>query len=375
MLFVVGGKKTTLWCRSLCRIARATFRASHGYWLSYAFLLSRPRFDLGPGPHEQQPDITSSEMWALVLPSHRLLGSLRPAAPRAAKKAFLVTPLTTLGFLIAILSIQSDRALRHTRYQASAIAGAAASRRRTSSPWSSFAGEAAQSAQVTFARRLPTRWKVRRQSVPYLTLARCLGRCYLVRRAFSPCSPRRRTPALRWAQSRHHKRYLLALTASWDEPTSSGVLAYSTIIQLGYMMLALCSGAYVAATFLWLRNPSSGTALPRSAASKHSTEQLRYAPHGRLARRCDHFWTFRIASRACPARRSPASGQGRDQKKKKKLPRPDPERYLFWTPLRRSVRTAFLHVPRDLHDFFGEYSAAPRTSRRDASALTQRIAR
>ncbi len=173
----------------------------------------------------------------------------RPAAAAAAKKAFLVTRLGDLGFLMAILLISREAgSFDVAEIQAIAIAGGIGSTVLTLFALGIFAGAAGKSAQVPFHVWLPDAMEGPTPVSALIHAATMVAAgVYLVARMF---------PVF------HESADAMAVVGAVGGVTAISaallgivmtdikrVLAYSTISQLGYMMLALGMGAYVAAIF------------------------------------------------------------------------------------------------------------------------------
>jgi len=190
--------------------------------------------------------------WEMVgLSSYLLIGFWfdRPAAAAAAKKAFLVTRFGDLGFLGAILLIYAhtgtfDIAQIHQL----ALTGAIGSTALTFFALGIFAGAAGKSAQVPFQVWLPDAMEGPTPVSALVHSATMVAAgVYLVARMF---------PVFHESSDAMHVVAavggITALSAALLGVVMTDikrVLAYSTISQLGYMMLALGVGAYVAAIF------------------------------------------------------------------------------------------------------------------------------
>jgi NADH-quinone oxidoreductase subunit L len=190
--------------------------------------------------------------WEMVgVSSYLLIGFWfdRPAAAAAAKKAFLVTRLGDLGFLGAILLIYSHAGTFDiAEIQELALTGAIGSTALTFFALGIFAGAAGKSAQVPFQVWLPDAMEGPTPVSALVHSATMVAAgVYLVARMF---------PVFHESSDAMHVVAAIggitALSAALLGVVMTDikrVLAYSTISQLGYMMLALGIGAYVAAIF------------------------------------------------------------------------------------------------------------------------------
>jgi NADH-quinone oxidoreductase subunit L len=190
--------------------------------------------------------------WELVgLSSFLLIGFWfhRPAAVAAAKKAFLVTRLGDLGFLLAILLIYVHAGTFDVaEIQQLALAGAIGSTALTFFALGIFAGAAGKSAQVPFHVWLPDAMEGPTPVSALVHSATMVAAgVYLVARMFPVFheSPDALTVVGAVGGVTAISAALLGIVMT----DIKRVLAYSTISQLGYMMLALGIGAYVAAIF------------------------------------------------------------------------------------------------------------------------------
>lgn len=191
--------------------------------------------------------------WELVgICSYLLIGFWyrRPAAAAAAKKAFVVTRFGDLGFLIGILLIFSQRwwtfefeSMRHL-----AEAGRIPEQAAAVVALLLFCGAVGKSAQFPLHIWLPDAME---GPTPVSALIHAatmvaagvylVARCYFLF-ALAPA-------ALVVVAAVGALTLFLAATMGVAESDIKRVLAYSTISQLGYMMMALGVGGYVAALF------------------------------------------------------------------------------------------------------------------------------
>ena len=190
--------------------------------------------------------------WEMVgLCSYLLIGFWfqRPAAAAAAKKAFIVTRLGDLGFLMAILLIFVKAGTFDIgRIQEMAVGGLLPAGVITVFALGVFAGAVGKSAQFPLHVWLPDAME---GPTPVSALIHAATRVaagvYLVARLF---------PIFDASEGAMHTvaaiggvTAILAASMGLVMTDIKRVLAYSTISQLGYMMLALGVGGYVAAIF------------------------------------------------------------------------------------------------------------------------------
>ncbi len=190
--------------------------------------------------------------WEMVgLCSYLLIGFWfhKPSAAAAAKKAFLVTRLGDLGFLLAILLIfvRADT-FDIAQVQEMALAGEIGSVALTAFALGIFAGAAGKSAQVPLHVWLPDAMEGPTPVSALIHAATMVAAgVYLVARMFPVfhASPDAMTVVGAIGGVTAISAALLGIVMV----DIKRVMAYSTISQLGYMMLALGIGAYVAAIF------------------------------------------------------------------------------------------------------------------------------
>ncbi|MDZ4277799.1 MAG: NADH-quinone oxidoreductase subunit L, partial [Dehalococcoidia bacterium] len=190
--------------------------------------------------------------WELVgLSSFLLIGFWfqRPAAARAAMKAFLVTRLADLGFLLAIILIWvKTGTLDIAEIQELAVTGAISVNVLTVFALGVFAGAAGKSAQFPLHVWLPDAMEGPTPVSALIHAATMVAAgVYLVARFF---------PVFEVAEDARLTVGAIGATTALSAALLGivmtdikRVLAYSTISQLGYMMLALGVGGYVAAIF------------------------------------------------------------------------------------------------------------------------------
>ena len=190
--------------------------------------------------------------WELVgLSSYLLIGFWfhKPAAVRAAMKAFLVTRLGDVGLLLAIILIWTKvGTFDIAEIQELAVAGAISVNVLTVFALGIFAGAVGKSAQFPLHVWLPDAME---GPTPVSALIHAatmvVAGVYLVARFF-PVFEVAEDAQLTVAVVGGTTALLAALLAVVATDIKR-VLAYSTISQLGYMMLALGLGGYVAAIF------------------------------------------------------------------------------------------------------------------------------
>ena len=190
--------------------------------------------------------------WEMVgLCSYLLIGFWfqRPAAAAAAKKAFVVTRLGDLGFLMAILLIFVKAGTFDIgRIQEMAVGGLLPTGVITVFALGVFAGAVGKSAQFPLHVWLPDAMEGPTPVSALIHAATMVAAgVYLVARLF---------PVFDASEGAMHTvaaiggvTAILAASMGLVMTDIKRVLAYSTISQLGYMMLALGVGGYVAAIF------------------------------------------------------------------------------------------------------------------------------
>jgi NADH-quinone oxidoreductase subunit L len=190
--------------------------------------------------------------WELVgLSSFLLIGFWfqRPAAAAAAKKAFLVTRLGDVGFLAAILLIWSEtETFDIAEITTIALAGSIATGTLALFLLGVFAGAVGKSAQFPLHVWLPDAME---GPTPVSALIHAatmvVAGVYLVARLFPIFQTDDNIMAV--VAGIGGFTALFAATIAIVQTDIKRVLAYSTISQIGYMILALGSGAFVAAIF------------------------------------------------------------------------------------------------------------------------------
>ena len=247
--------------------------------------------------------------WELVgLCSYLLIGFWywKPAAAAAAKKAFIITRIGDVGFLIAILYLFARRDLFHAQglnpfeipdIQAIAAAGAFGSAAVTWLALGIFAGAAGKSAQFPLHTWLPDAMEGPTPVSALIHAATMVAAgVFLVARFF---------PVF---QASEDAMNVVALVGGFTALFAASmalvmfdikrVLAYSTVSQLGYMMLALGLGSPAIAIFHLFTHAFFKALLFMGAGSvNHATDTFDMRYMGGLRRAMPWtYGTFLIAS-------------------------------------------------------------------------------
>ncbi len=239
--------------------------------------------------------------WELVgLSSYLLIGFWyhKPAAAAAAKKAFIVTRFGDLGFLAAIFLIWTRTGtFQIDLIQQAAATGAIASWVITFFALGIFAGAAGKSAQFPLHVWLPDAMEGPTPVSALIHAATMVAAgVYLVARffpVFEVTADAREVVAWIGAITA-----LMAATIALVQTDFKRVLAYSTISQLGYMMLALGTFGYVAAIFhLFTHAFFKSLLFLGSGSVNHSTNTFDMRKMGGLKQHMPiTYWTFVIGS-------------------------------------------------------------------------------
>jgi len=239
--------------------------------------------------------------WELVgLCSFLLIGFWfhKPSAAAAAKKAFITTRVGDVGFMIGILIIWTHTGTFNiAQIHQAAVAGTVGSTTLTLFALGVFAGAAGKSAQVPLHIWLPDAMEGPTPVSALIHAATMVAAgVYLVARffpVFAASSGALHTVAWIGAITA-----IVAATMGVVNPDIKKVLAYSTISQLGYMMLGLGSGAYVAAIFHLMNHAFFKALLFLGSGSvNHATNTFDMRLMGGLRKAMPiTFWTFVIAS-------------------------------------------------------------------------------
>jgi NADH-quinone oxidoreductase subunit L len=239
--------------------------------------------------------------WELVgLCSYLLIGFWyhKPSAAAAAKKAFIVTRIGDLGFLAAIFLIWTRTGTFDvTEIQHVALTGGVSSFVITWFALGIFAGAAGKSAQFPLHVWLPDAMEGPTPVSALIHAATMVAAgVYLVARFFPVFEVS--------ADARHVVMWLGAITAlvgatiALVQTDFKRVLAYSTISQLGYMILALGCFGYVAAIFhLFTHAFFKALLFLGSGSVNHSTNTFDMRKMGGLKKYMPYtYWTFVIGS-------------------------------------------------------------------------------
>jgi len=239
--------------------------------------------------------------WELVgLCSYLLIGFWfhRPAAAAAAKKAFIVTRFGDLGFLAAIVLIWSRTgSFVISDIQHQALAGQIGSVTLTLFALGVFAGAAGKSAQFPLHIWLPDAMEGPTPVSALIHAATMVAAgVYLVGRlypVFASASAALHTVAIVGGVTA-----LVGGLLGLVMTDIKRVLAYSTISQLGYMMLGIGTGGYVAGLFHLMNHAFFKALLFLGAGSvHHSSNTFDMRAMGGLRRYMPlTFWTFVIGS-------------------------------------------------------------------------------
>ncbi len=239
--------------------------------------------------------------WELVgLCSYLLIGFWfhKPSAAAAAVKAFAVTRLGDLGFLMAILLMfVKAGTFDITQIQGLALAGALSTNVITVFALGVFSGAVGKSAQFPLHVWLPDAME---GPTPVSALIHAatmvVAGVYLVARLFPVFEASE--GAINTVAAIGAVTAFLAATMGVVMTDIKRVLAYSTISQLGYMMLALGVGGYVAAIFHMFNHAFFKALLfLGSGSANHSTHTFDMRRMGGLRRYMPWTYaTFLIAS-------------------------------------------------------------------------------
>ena len=326
-----------------------------GYWRYFAFMSLFTASMLGLVLFDSL--VLIYVFWEMVgLCSYLLIGFWfhRPAAAAAAKKAFLVTRLGDLGFLLAILLIYTktgtfDVAAIHEL----ALAGALGSSTLTFFALGVFAGAAGKSAQVPFHVWLPDAMEGPTPVSALIHAATMVAAgVYLVARMFPVfhVAP----DAMDVVGAIGGVTAISAAMLGVVMTDIKRVLAYSTISQLGYMMLALGIGAYTAAIFhLFTHAFFKALLFLGSGSVNHATNTFDMRLMGGLRKAMPiTFATFIIASLSLAGLFPLAGFWSKDEILSDAWAH---EKYLFYIALATAGLTAFYMFRAVFLTFGGEY--------------------
>lgn len=239
--------------------------------------------------------------WELVgLCSYLLIGFWfhKPSAAAAAKKAFIVTRIGDLGLLAGLLLIYSKgHTFQVDQIQELAATGALSSTVITWFALGIFAGAAGKSAQFPLHVWLPDAMEGPTPVSALIHAATMVAAgVYLVARFFPvfEVSADART-VVAWIGG---ITALMGACIALVQTDFKRVLAYSTISQLGYMMLALGTFGYVAAIFhLFTHAFFKSLLFLGSGSVNHATNTFDMRKMGGLRKHMPvTFWTFIIGS-------------------------------------------------------------------------------
>ncbi len=326
-----------------------------GYWRYYAYMSLFTASMLGLVLADNL--VMVYVFWEMVgVSSYLLIGFWfnRPAAAAAAKKAFIVTRFGDLGFLMAILLIFAHTETFDIReIQELVVAGGLGGLTLTVFGLGVFAGAAGKSAQVPFQVWLPDAMEGPTPVSALIHAATMVAAgVYLVARMF---------PIFEFsADARHVVGAIGGVTAISAAMIGivmtdiKRVLAYSTISQLGYMMLALGIGGYAAAIFHLFTHAFFKALLFLGAGSvNHATNTFDMRQMGGLRKRMPFtFATFLIGSISLAGIFPFAGFWSKDEILSDAWAH---EKYLFVIALVTAGLTAFYMARVIVMTFFGEY--------------------
>ena len=295
--------------------------------------------------------------WEMVgVSSYLLIGFWfdRPAAAAAAKKAFLVTRLGDLGFLGAIILIYvHSGTFDIAEIQELALTGAIGSATLTWFALGIFAGAAGKSAQVPFQVWLPDAMEGPTPVSALVHSATMVAAgVYLVARMFPVFHES--SDALQVVGAIGGITAISAALLGLVMTDIKRVLAYSTISQLGYMMLALGIGAYVAAIFhLFTHAFFKALLFLGSGSVNHATNTFDMRLMGGLRKQMPiTFATFVIGALSLSGVFPLAGFWSKDEILGGAWQH---EKYLFWIALVTAGLTAFYMFRAIFLTFMGEY--------------------
>jgi len=295
--------------------------------------------------------------WEMVgVSSYLLIGFWfdRPAAAAAAKKAFLVTRLGDLGFLGAIILIYTQTgSFDIAEIHELALAGAIGSTVLTWFALGIFAGAAGKSAQVPFQVWLPDAMEGPTPVSALVHSATMVAAgVYLVARMFPVFHES--SDAMTVMGAIGGITAISAALLGLVMTDIKRVLAYSTISQLGYMMLALGIGAYVAAIFhLFTHAFFKALLFLGSGSVNHATNTFDMRQMGGLRKQMPiTFATFLIGALSLSGVFPLAGFWSKDEILGDAWTN---EKYLFWIALVTAGLTAFYMFRVIFLTFLGEY--------------------
>ncbi len=295
--------------------------------------------------------------WELVgLCSYLLIGFWfhKPAAAAAAKKAFIVTRIGDLGLLAALLLIwREGQTFEITEIQKLALEGGMSASMITWFGLGLFAGAAGKSAQFPLYVWLPDAMEGPTPVSALIHAATMVAAgVYLMARFFpvlQASSDAAETVA--WIGG---ITALIAATIAMVQTDLKRVLAYSTISQLGYMMLALGVFGYAAAVFhLFTHAFFKALLFLGSGSVNHSTNTFDMRKMGGLRTVMPvTFWTFIIGSLSLSGIFPLAGFWSKDEILHHAWVE---NRALWWLGVSAAFLTAFYMFRAIFMTFFGDY--------------------
>ena len=296
--------------------------------------------------------------WELVgLCSYLLIGFWfhKPSAAAAAKKAFIVTRVGDLGLLAALLLIwtRGDGGFGVQHIEELVHSGALAGSTLTLFALGLFAGAAGKSAQFPLYVWLPDAMEGPTPVSALIHAATMVAAgVYLMARFFFVLEASHDAAlTVAWVGG---VTALMAATIAMVQTDLKRVLAYSTISQLGYMMLALGVFGYVAAVFhLFTHAFFKALLFLGSGSVNHSTNTFDMRRMGGLRHAMPiTFWTFLIGSLSLAGIFPLAGFWSKDEILSHAW---DEERALWWIGAGVAFLTAFYMFRAIFMTFFGSY--------------------
>ncbi len=294
--------------------------------------------------------------WELVgLSSYLLIGFWfhKPAAAAAAKKAFIVTRFGDFGLLLAVLLIWSQTGTFEIA-AINAAAGGLSEAVLTAFTLGLLAGAVGKSAQFPLHIWLPDAME---GPTPVSALIHAatmvVAGVYLIARFF-PSFEAAPSEVMSTVAYIGGFTALLAATMGIVATDIKRVLAYSTISQLGYMVMALGLGGYVAAIFhLFTHAFFKGLLFLGAGSVNHATNTFDMRRMGGLRRTMPiTFWTFVVAALSLSGVFPLAGFWSKDEVL---LDAFHNNTLLFWVGVLVAGMTAFYMFRAIFLTFFGEY--------------------
>jgi NADH-quinone oxidoreductase subunit L len=326
-----------------------------GYWRYFAYMSLFTASMLGLVMFDSL--LLLYVFWEMVgLSSYLLIGFWfnRPAAAAAAKKAFLMTRFGDLGFLAAILLIYAKAGTFNIpAIQDAALAGALSASVLTWFALGVFAGAAGKSAQFPLHAWLPDAMEGPTPVSALVHSATMVAAgVYLVARLFPVFSVSH--DAMLVVGAVGGITALMAALLALVMTDIKRVLAYSTISQLGYMMLALGVGGYAVAIFhLFTHAFFKALLFLGSGSVNHATNTFDMTKMGGLAKAMPiTFATFLIGSLSLAGFFPLAGFWSKDEILGVAW---DERQWLFYVALITAGLTAFYMARAIFMTFTGEY--------------------